>query len=411
MSVARENYTSGSVKSKGLTRKQLAKAKTGCSKSIGEINASRKKGSRTRGCVDQVQRTKKRDSGVTVNSTKKLKDKNRTSEVVDALEPRCQPTLSSSDTIIREEAVPRVMRVRDRKSSCDELKGELIKQNSESKGTKLNHEQFVSDKDNECFQMSNTGLLTDFERFVMENKDKDFQDTCFPSKVGEECNLCDSPSTNYHGMNNTVSLCRVGNRLYSVSSFSSLYSNESHVKRPRRRLSSLSDGPDSHVSSLKSDTSGSGESFVNEFGLSMIGNRLGSMSSFSSLDSLAHELKSKALRSKRQKRRLSSLSDSVDSQELASAPKNAKRSDEKAGALNLFSSSNSIDRNDNCERASPQVSFVGEDQDRAMCIFDLEKDNDGAILGFQDESIRGDVKDTESEKQGPHRLVPVFSFM
>ena len=331
---------------------------------------------------------------------------------------------------------------RERKTSCDELKGVLMKQNSESSilsssPERLDNEHVDNSDESSImsfykrvknrpaynFRRSTTVLLTDFERFVMENKNKEFKDTCFPAQIGEECDICvsspklgselskvDSVSSATSG--GKLSLQRVGNRLYSLSSFSSVGSergsNSKQIvsqgrSRPMRQLSSLSDGSDSQESSLNSESSGSGESLSGGLGLRSFGNRLCSVSSFSSIDSQFYEiLKNKTLRDTRSRRRLSSLSDDLDSQDPGPKQKIVKTSSENTSIGDSVLVLDSMDRNNN--------GFYSENPETGILDADGCHDDSSTIeAGFTSEyQVSSDKNRGNNDEHLELRLVICF---
>ncbi|RUS72366.1 hypothetical protein EGW08_019864 [Elysia chlorotica] len=109
------------------------------------------------------------------------------------------------------------------------------------------------------------------------------------------------------------------------------------------------------------------------------------MSSFSSVESVALELKNKTLRSRRQKRWLSSLSDMSDSPEGMLEPKIAKTegSDEPSIARTIVLTA-SKDKDDEIDGKSQHDSKTDD-------ICDLEKESDGSTSGFCDDSVENSV--------------------
>ncbi|GFS11039.1 interferon stimulated exonuclease gene 20kDa-like 2 [Elysia marginata] len=314
---------------------------------------------------------------------------------------------SASTSSCSETKVPRLMR--ERKSSCDELKGALMDLYSESTSSKLMPDRFISNADESGdgsnilpfigrlrtrpaynFRTSTAGTLTDFERFVVENKDADFTDACFPASIGEKCAICVpdrrresevgkrqtsqtvcAASIEIFDNLNTSSLRMVGNRLYSLSSFSSVdsesFANNVSGRKQRRRLSSLaSDTVDSQESSLESGVSGSSESLANKLGLSIRGNRIDSLSSFASVDGGQIPNVMGETLTRKQKRRLSSLSEGAGSQESVPEGKLAKSSRGNDYLGSRFSSFTSEDKDKSSDEGSPGRSRLDFDCDNSI---------------------------------------------
>ncbi|GFO33022.1 interferon-stimulated exonuclease-like 2 [Plakobranchus ocellatus] len=108
--------------------------------------------------------------------------------------------------------------------------------------------------------------LTDFERFAVQNRDRLFQETCFPSKIGQECAICDNgvsdrPVLSEAGCDTWSSeislVLRHKNGKSRISSGDGQSLNEApvcHLRKSKRRRSSLSEEQvtDESVSKAKS---------------------------------------------------------------------------------------------------------------------------------------------------------------